>query len=335
MASYVFQQGFGQLAMFTRREPIAHALQDPSLSTQACDRLELVWYARRYGVERVGLRDNGSYRDVVWLDRDAASYAVSASPRNRLSPYRWCFPVAGCLPYIGYFNPADARREAERLRAQGLDAHVRGVQAYSLGGWFPDPVYSPMLEDSRGTLANTVLHEMLHGTVFVAGQASFNEGLATFVGDHAELDFLTERFGARSPTVRDARAELADQRRYVREILALLESLRGLYARRLPLEEVLRERERLFDATRDRLNAASWESRAFAPLRRRRVTLNNAVLVNFRTYFSGEARYERALERFHGDLRAMVGFMRERVQQERDPEAWIDRWLERPGGGGG
>ena len=112
---YILQQGVGQLEMLGRREPIARVLREPDLPAETRDRLVLVWHARAFAINALGLHASESYRDVVRLDRDAASYVVAAAPQDSLEPYRWCFPIAGCLPYIGYFHRADAEREKARM----------------------------------------------------------------------------------------------------------------------------------------------------------------------------------------------------------------------------
>ena len=53
--------------------------------------------------------------------------AVVAAPEFSLQPRTWCFPVAGCVSYRGYFSELNARKFAERLMGEGYDVHVGGV----------------------------------------------------------------------------------------------------------------------------------------------------------------------------------------------------------------
>jgi predicted aminopeptidase len=328
---YIVQQGFGQLDMLAHRQPIARVLRDPSLPAEMRDRLTEIWYVRRFAAQALHLRTGESYQDLVRLDRDAASYVVSAAPPDSLEPYRWCFPIAGCLPYIGYFNRADAERERRRMAALGYDAAVRGVTAYSLGGWLPDPVYSSMLADSRGAVANTVIHELTHGTVFFPGRARFNEGVATFVGDRGELLFLAQHYGPRSRTLAEAEAEQADRRLYNSILHELVERLRALYSSDVPRAEKLRVRELHFADARARIEHASFASARYQHIRVR--TLNNAVLGTFGTYFGAEQVFDALYERLGRDLPRFVTFVREQVAHASDPEAFISQWVrDHPGG---
>jgi predicted aminopeptidase len=324
---YIVQQGLGQLGMLSQREPIARVLQEPHLPIKTRDRLMLVWYARRFARDVLGLRVGQSYQDLVWLDRDAASYVVAAAPPDSLEPYRWCFPVVGCQPYIGYFNRADAVRERKRLIAQGYDVSVRGVAAYSLGGWIPDPVYSSMLSDSRWGIANTVIHELTHGTVFVPGEASFNEGVATFIGDRGAMLFLERHFGAQSRTVADARDEWHDVQVYSEFLYRLAGQLRDLYASGLPRAEKLRLRKHHFSQASERI--ARLPLRTVRYLRLGRRVLNNAFLATHVTYFGSEARFEAVYDRLGRDLPRFVAFIRDEVGRQSDPDAYLVQWLER------
>jgi predicted aminopeptidase len=324
-AGYIVQQGVGQLAMLSRREPLPTALRDPRLPETARDRLVVAWHARRYAERTLGLHTGDSYRDVVVLDRDAVSYVVSAARPYSLEPYLWCFPIAGCLPYIGYFDRADAAREAARLRALGYDVATRGVSAYSLGGWMPDPIYSSLLDESRGWVANTVIHELTHGTVFLAGRAGFNESLATFIGDHGAIAFLREHYGADSHTVRDAEGEIADFAMYEHALTDLRTRLVALYDSGRPRAEILRERMQVFADARERIAALPLRTIDAQQLARR--PLNNAVLATHATYFGNAELFDRVYRRLGRDLPRFVAFMRDEVAHQQDPEGYLRRWL--------
>ena len=92
---------------------------------------------------------------------------VFATPELSLTPRQWCFPIAGCVNYRGYFHEAEARGEAARLKAAGDDVYVGGVPAYSTLGWFDDPVLSSFVRWPETEVARLIFHELAHQVLYV------------------------------------------------------------------------------------------------------------------------------------------------------------------------
>ena len=61
-----------------------------------------------------GLPDNKSYRSYADLERPYVVWNVFATDEFSVEPRRWCFPIAGCVVYRGYFS----RRACRELRTQ-------------------------------------------------------------------------------------------------------------------------------------------------------------------------------------------------------------------------
>ncbi len=327
VSCYELRQASGQLDMFLRRRALSSVIDDPATTAQQRDRLRVVWFAREFALRELGLNASESYQSVVMLARDSVSYVVAASPADRIESYKWCFPFAGCLPYIGYFDRRDAVRERDRLARLGYDTQLRGVDAYSLGGWFPDPVYSPILSRARGSIANTVIHELTHGTIFVASEARFNESVATFVGDRGEALFLRQHYGSDARTTLEALAFSRDVQRWESRMQALAAELRAMYALPLPRAEKLRRKRMIIDEAQRSLAAGAFESR---PFQRRiaRWSLNNASLATQATYHGDRALLERASAVHGGSLREFIAFLRTEVAPKREPSRWLTRWVE-------
>ncbi|MCP4410635.1 MAG: aminopeptidase [Gammaproteobacteria bacterium] len=164
-----------------RRQPIEAILEDRRTEPALLERLRVVREIRDFASRVLVLPENGSYRNYVALDRPYVSWAVYAAPALSLTPKQWCFPVAGCVPYRGYFSKQEAITFAQRLRAQGLDVHVAGVTAYSTLGWFDDPLLSTMIRHGEASLAGLIFHELAHQRLYVDGDAALNEAFAMVV----------------------------------------------------------------------------------------------------------------------------------------------------------
>jgi predicted aminopeptidase len=179
--SYYAQSVGGQLRLLSLREPLEQLLTDAALDPELRQRLEQARSIRNFASSELELPDNGSYRSYVQLNNPYVVWSVFAAPRFSLQPRQWCFPIAGCVPYRGYFAQAAAEAFAAGLRKQGLDVYVGGVPAYSTLGWFNDPLLSSMLAQGQTGTASIIFHELAHQQVYVQGDTAFNEAFAVAV----------------------------------------------------------------------------------------------------------------------------------------------------------
>lgn len=325
---YVLAQGQEQARLLLTRQPVDQVLQGPRLNEAAKAKLRLVGQAKNFAAQSLGLRVGGSYDSFVPLDRDAVSYVAAAAPAYSLSPHTWWFPVIGSVPYKGYFVRAEAEAEATALRAQGLDALVRPVAAFSLLGWVSDPVYEPMLAYEDGGLVEVVIHELTHATLYLAGEAAFNEAFASHVGQAgAEAFFLAEE-GASSPHLSQAKAAVRDRARFAQFLGEVVDRLEREYAAGGSEAERAARKAASFAWVKARFEAELLPQletprfRNFAKL-----PLNNAWLASFRTYDAKPERFAQAQARFGGDLKATVAFFRDTVAKAPQPEAFLEGWL--------
>ncbi|RPJ08385.1 MAG: aminopeptidase, partial [Deltaproteobacteria bacterium] len=164
---YYAQCARGHLEVIRRGQPIDQLLADPGLANPRRTQLETILAARSFASTALSLPDNGSYRRFADLERPYVVWNVVAAPALSLEPKQWCFPVAGCVSYRGYFDEAAARREADRLAGQGYETDVYGVQAYSTLNWFDDPVLNTFLDGPSLQAVALVFHELAHQVVYV------------------------------------------------------------------------------------------------------------------------------------------------------------------------
>lgn len=278
---YVAQAAGGQLSLFQRARPLRKVLRDERTPKRLRSLLSEVPIIKRFG-EVYGLKPTDSYRDYVQLDQPAVVWVVSACEPLEFKSRVWSFPVVGDFPYLGWFSLNDARGFAAELSREGLDVDVRGASAYSTLGWFPDPILSSMVpegDEALGELANVVLHESVHATLHLAGEAYFNESLASFVADRLTPEYLERRRGPKSKEGAAYLESEAQGRERVRALREAYEQLDQLYKREdLSREQKLEEKQRRLAELKESLK-----------LRREP---NNAMLVQFRTYDTGTPELE-------------------------------------------
>ena len=178
---YYWQAMRGQFELVHEARPIEEVIADPATSQRLKDTLGQVQVMRDFASRELALPDNGSYRRYADLGRSYVVWNVFATEEFSTRAKEWCFPVAGCVGYRGYFKEADARAFAREQAQAGLDVYVGGVPAYSTLGWLDDPVLSTFVHYPPVELARLVFHELSHQVVYVKGDTTFNESFAMTV----------------------------------------------------------------------------------------------------------------------------------------------------------
>jgi len=190
---YLLQAASGQATVLARSEPIERVVVDPDTPEATRARLQLSQEARAFAVQDLGLPDGKSFREYADVGRPYAVWNVVATPEFSVEPRLWCFPVAGCVAYRGYFDESHARAAAQRLSRRGDDVTVGGVATYSTLGRLPDPVFNTMLGWSEARFVGTIFHELAHERLYVPGDSEFNEAFASVVEQEGLRQWLLAR----------------------------------------------------------------------------------------------------------------------------------------------
>lgn len=305
-ACYLTRGAWEEARILSRRRPIRDIIADPRTAPAVRAKLVVVEAARRFARDSIGLETGESFTSYSHVDRDTLVLVLSAAYRDRLEPYTWWFPIVGRVPYKGYFDFAAARRAEDDLGERGFDTYLRPSDAFSTLGFFNDPLLNTTLRADSLDLANTVIHELTHNTFYAAGQVSFNESFASFVGARGAARF----FRARGDTAAASRVDARWQ-----DDMLLAEFWGGL-SRALdsafkahPDDRAarLRVRDSIYAAARvDLVNNIAPRLSTVSPLYARRVRLDNAALLARRVYGSGLGVFDVLWMRNGGDLRRTV-----------------------------
>jgi len=216
---YYGQAIWGQTRILVKRRDVGKLVADPATPDELRAKLRTVARLVDFAAGEIGLPDNGSYRTYVELPpapdgsrRRAVVWNVTAAPELSTRPLTWCFPIAGCVSYRGYFSRRRAERFAERLARRGFDVAVGGAAAYSTLGWFRDPVLSTVVDYPEVDLAALVFHELAqHPLQRVVRHRGRDRGRPPLAGGHRSGrsgDGRLPRRHAPGRTVRRARARL-------------------------------------------------------------------------------------------------------------------------------
>jgi predicted aminopeptidase len=277
---YYMQAISGHTQLMSQRRPMTEVMADPAASEALKERLRLVQEARQFSIEELKLPDNDSYRSYADLGRDYVVWNVFAAPEFSLKPKQWCYFVAGCVAYRGYFDREDAVKESDGLREDGFDVAMGGVSAYSTLGKFADPVLNTMMQWSNADLVATLFHELAHQELYVKGDTQFNESFASAVSDIG----LERWFSSRGSL--ETLEEYRDTNALRHQLLQLVQDaktdLRLLYALDIEDDEKRRQkRERLDALSADASSLFATAGLDSSPLP---APLNNARLVSLGLY---------------------------------------------------
>ena len=329
--AYLLQQAPGQIAILLNREKIVKLLQDPQLNPDTRHKLELVLDVKRYAEEKIGLVHNQNYTMYTPLHRDAVVYTFSACPPLEFQPVTWKFPVVGEAPYLGFFKKADGEKKKAELEAQGLDVYLRPAGAYSMLGIASDPIYSPLLKSSEADLANLVVHELTHATIWVPGRVEFNESVALFVGNEGSLEYLIQRFGEDSEPVRAARGSNEDDKLFSVFLGRLYDELDQLYKSEMSDADKLKRKAAIIEAARKSFRDEVLPRMKTDDYKRfPDSVINNASILQRKLYFKDVSLYYRVFDAHHQELRATVDYFKTLKAQGGDPEAVMREWLPKP-----
>ncbi len=314
---YLMQAAAGQWHVLHERVPIEKLLTDPHTPPALRTRLAEVRAAREFASRELGLPDNKSYRSYADIRRPYVVWNVVATPEFSVQPRHWCFPIAGCVAYRGYFHEQRARDFANALAVRGFDVAVDGVSAYSTLGKFADPLLSSMLRYGDDELVATIFHELAHQLLYVRDDSEFNEAFATTV-EEAGLERWLAHQGA-AQRKRELRARQAQEQELVGLLARCRARLAQLYASGAAREDLRARKAVIFTRLAADIRALERRQGVSYPLYEVGIAqgLNNARLASVATYFDCVPGFQRLLAEAGNDLARFYGAARELAREPR------------------
>lgn len=188
---YVVEAGFEEVRILAKREKITDLISSSKFTDEVNAKLFFVSEARKFS-SSIGLEPNLSFTTYTDVGRDVLVWVLAACSKTSLDAYTWWFPVVGRVSYMGYFDKSDAMEQVENFRLHGYDYYLRSSPAFSTLGWFDDPLLSTLATLPTHLLIETVMHEIVHNTIWVKDNVEFNETLASFVGARSAIDFFAK-----------------------------------------------------------------------------------------------------------------------------------------------
>ncbi|MFZ2905149.1 MAG: aminopeptidase [Cyclobacteriaceae bacterium] len=313
---YGIRQGRGQLNIIWNARPVEEVMTDPTFPDSLKAKLHLIAEVRKFAIDSLGLKDTENYKTLYDQKGEEIMWVVTACEPFRFKPKEWKFPILGAVPYKGFFNKERAIELRNALDKEGWDTSIRNPGGWSTLGWFTDPILSNMLERSEGDLANLIIHEMVHATIFVKDSIDFNENLATFIGDRGAERFLAARYGVQSKELVHYTNLDIDFTRYSNHMLRGAQFLDSLYNSMQESDLVQLKQKLKTEAIQKIVHALDTLTLLLhtKPSERFKERLpNNTYFMNMKRYQEKQDVFWDDFKKvFHGDLKEYIRFLSEK-----------------------
>lgn len=296
---YFSQAMAGHFRIMNSRVPIEDELKRNHLDIDSQSQLNLALEVRSFASTELGLPNNKSYTMYSEINREYVGWNVYATPRFSVEPKTWCFPIAGCTVYRGYFSKGDALQFAEAMAKKDFDVFVGPFTAYSTLGWYDDPVLSCQLRMNPIRLAGLIIHELAHQEYYLPGDSHFSEAFAVTVERAGVLQWLKSK--KREDLIIEALRMWDEEDAIVKRMVEARNQLRNLYRSGLD-PNTLEQKKAVFQALKRDLHGISPAGIALPNRNGEECEYNNASLVPVDTYYSIVPVFQSILNDVGGNL---------------------------------
>ncbi|MBS0000308.1 MAG: aminopeptidase [Cyclobacteriaceae bacterium] len=310
---YGLVQARGQLTIIFNTEPVENILGDPAGPDSLKQKIRIIQEAKLFAIKELGLKGEKNYTTFYDQRGKELMWVVTACEPYQLKSYTWDFPVLGSFTYKGFFIPEMADKEAEGLRREGYDASIRNAGGWSTLGILKDPILSGMLDREEGQLAELIIHELTHGTIFIRDDVTFNENLATFIGTEGAELFLAVKYGEHSTELKEYILVVEDREKFSAYVLtgaSLLDSLYKTFNPEWPSAIKEKLKSEWFLEFTSRLDTVKFNNPGLYDDYFDSLELDNNFFMSFLRYRGGQKNFKEQLnEKYNGDLAAYIRFL--------------------------
>ncbi|GAB3896384.1 aminopeptidase [Spirosoma agri] len=321
LVSYGWMQARGQLRILWNTKPVDEVLADKTYPDSLKQKIALIREIKRFAIDSLGLDKSGSYESFYDQQGKPILWVITAAEPYRLVARQWNFPILGTFSYKGFFEKDRADSTVAELKREGLDTRIGEVSAWSTLGFLNDPILSSFLDRPVGSLAELIIHELTHGTLFIKNSLEYNENLADFVGEYGALRFLAQKYGTSSPVYRDYLATKAFYERYDQHILRGTRTLDSLYRTFKPSTAVVVKDSLKWQTIRQIVVSSDTitDERSKDSIRlvkKRRLDKlnlpNNAYFIGYLTYRKQQNRFRQEFDtKFGGDFNRYLTYLKQ------------------------
>lgn len=314
---YGIRQLKGQIGIIMESRPIEDVLKDENYPDSVKQKLFLIQEIKKFTTDSLGTNSSNNYttfydqkgKPVLWVLTASAPYALKAKT--------WNFPFLGAVSYKGFFNKKLGEEEELQLKSEGYDTELGKVNAWSTLGWFRDPILSNQLSYSEGSLAELIIHELTHGTLYIKNNVEFNENLASFIGNKGAIKFLEYKYGKGSEAINSYFREKADENtfsKYVLQSSCRLDSLYKSFNVETKKEVKEKKKDMLIKNIVYNIRTLAFnDTTRYYHYIKNALTQKNAFFLSFVRYNAQQEIFEKEFkEKFNSDIKVYLSYLKEK-----------------------
>lgn len=305
MVSYLALQAKGQIKLILNTQKITTILNSPEVSDSIKAKILLIQEIKQFAETNIGIKKSNNYTTFYDQKGSTILWMLTACNKFSFDEYYWEFPILGKTSYKGFFSKEIAQNEASLLNKQLLDTDIGSVSAWSTLGILNDPILSSMFKNNEGQLAELIIHELTHGTIYVSNNVTYNENLASFIGlKGAELFLKSKYKSPKSKALQEYYTSIADEKKlklFIFNEKQRLDSLYLTFNEQMPIKNKLKLKIKLLYNITDRLTNQTFYNRAI------RKRIGDKILKSGNAYFMSYVRYDSKYDEFEKDLKLHNG----------------------------
>lgn len=314
---YGIAQAKGQIGIVINTRPIEEVLKDPDFPDSLKRKLLLVQEVKKFAIDSLGIEDSKNYTTVYDQKGKTLLWVLTACEPFQLKAKEWKFPLLGSVSYKGFFDKTKGETEEQKLKSLNYDTDLGRVGGWSTLGLFKDPILSNMLLKTESSLENLIIHELTHGTVYIKNNVSFNENLASFIGDIGTIKFTENKFGKKSRAGLEYEQDKKEGRildTYISKSSARLDSLYKTFKAKDTFEYKNEHKNEMLKSIAQGLNSLPLENKnKYDYLGKKIMKEKNAFFVSYNSYNSQQDIFEKEFkERFNSDVRKYLAYLKQK-----------------------
>ncbi len=313
MLSYGYMQAKGQLEILFEAKPVEEFLASENFPDSLKSKIRLVQDVRKYAIDSLGLNNSENYTTLYDQKGKDILWNLSGVKKYEMIPKEWGFPFLGTFSYKGFFELEKAKKEKETLDSKGYDTRIRPVGGWSTLGWFKDPILSNMLRRKEGQLAELIIHELTHSTLYIKDSVEFNENLATFIGEKGAVKYLRSKYGADSKEMQEYLQSFVDYENYTNHMLLGYSALDSLYNQADFIASNSTEKENikseLLQQIINNLDTITYSNKSIFKKIFGKKLPNNAYFMAYKRYRSKQGSFDSEFETdFNSDIKSFIQY---------------------------